>query len=355
MTRLVVDLGGTNVRAAIATGSNEVAVGRVHEGSSKTRESTLSVVAECLNSSTLSAPAEAVFALAGPVVTDPIQMPNLGWTFAIDEIRASVGLSKVTVVNDFVAVAMSIPYLAPNMVRSIDGNGSDARGNIAVLGPGTGLGVACLVPTAAGGVAFPGEGGHVTLSASDHFEPQLIEYLRDDTARSDGDKWNQHVSAERVLSGPGLVNLYKSVVYLETGKRPDAPRTPEEITSLAVRILADGTSANTPELRTVELFCKLLASFAGNVALTLGATGGVVLAGNIANSLLTFILHPSFRQRFTAKGRLASYLANIPLSVITHRCPALIGLANMKISDQPSFSLKPVQVHELRSSAAQAP
>jgi glucokinase len=347
--RLVVDIGGTRIRAAVVSSSAPLVIGEVHEGASKTQGDVLGVITSCLHQAGAPRPADGIFALAGPIVGDPVRITNLRWLFSVDEMRKALGLSEIAVINDFVAVAMSIPYLARDMRIAVSAGSPDKQGNIAVVGAGTGLGVACLVPTRGGGVVIPGEGGHVTLSPSNGRESRVFEWLSDDHLRSDGEKWNGHVSAERVLSGPGLINLYKSVLHLDDGEHHNIPQKPEWITSKALRDFDRKGSVESPELKTVELFCSMLAGFAGNVALTFGATGGLFLAGGISNSLVPFISDPSFRQRFSAKGRLSSYLARVPLSVISYRYPALIGLAHLEAHENSHFPLKPVRVHALRS------
>jgi len=347
--RLVADVGGTNVRVAMASGSGPIAIGKVHEGSSKTRASLLATFAACLAEAACPPPDDAVIALAGPILSEPVRITNLPWSFVIEDMRQAIGVPRLTIVNDFVAIAMAVPYLGSDMTASIGASAGDARGNIAVLGPGTGLGVACLAPTAGGSVAIPCEGGHMTLAAADSDEAEIVQWLASDRLRADGEIWNGHLSAERVLSGPGLLNLHRAVAFRQTGRLPATlPNRPEQITD-AARRQADGADAGGVELATVRLFCAMLAGFAGNVALMFGATGGVMLAGNMVNALDRFIGDAGFRQRFQAKGRLAPYLAAVPLSVVRHPYPALLGLANFDTSDHPDPSLRPVRLHELRS------
>jgi glucokinase len=183
---------------------------------------------------------------------------------------------------------------------------------VVVLGPGTGLGVACFVPASPNPVVIASEGGHATMAATSPREDAIINHLR----REFG-----HVSAERVISGMGIEHLYHAVVALD---EVDAPqRSASEITKAAL----DG---NCPISRAaLELFCAMLGTIAGNVALTFGARGGVYIAGGIAPRLTDFLARSEFRARFESKGRLETYLASIPTSVITHPSATFLGLRSI--------------------------
>jgi glucokinase len=187
---------------------------------------------------------------------------------------------------------------------------------IGVIGPGTGLGVSALIPTPAGPVPVPGEGGHVTMAPADARESAVLELMR---ARYD------HVSAERVLSGPGLVNLYNALS--ELSQVPAAPLSAAQITD-------PRTGASDPCAReATAMFCAMLGTVAGNLALTLGARGGIYIAGGIVPKLGEAFAQSQFRARFEAKGRYKAYLAAIPAYVVVHRFAALLGAS--KLLDAP--------------------
>jgi len=248
--------------------------------------------------------------IANPILGDRVQMTNHHWSFSIAELQRDLGLERLVVINDFTALALSLPALAPEDLRPIGGGEAVPGAPRAVLGPGTGLGVSGLLPAPGGQfVALKGEGGHVTLAASDEREAAVIKMLHTRFG---------HASAERALSGPGLVNLYDAAAML--AHQPVLPLTPAQVIERA-------RAASDPACQSaVELFCSLLGSVAGNLALTLGAQGGVYIGGGIVPRLLPEIERSRFRERFEAKGRFKSYLAAIPTWIIDAKVsPAFVG------------------------------
>jgi len=185
-----------------------------------------------------------------------------------------------------------------------------------VIGPGSGLGVSAVVASKSGYVAIPGEGGHVTMPAGNDEEAAVIALLRH---RFD------HVSAERVLSGPGLVNLYNALC--ELGGQPSAGFTAAQITD--PKTMAEDACA----ARAVSMFCAMLGTVAGNLALTLGTRGGIYIAGGIVPKLGDAFTQSPFRDRFEDKGRFSTYLAVIPVYVIVRPHAALLGAAQMLSPD----------------------
>jgi glucokinase len=225
--------------------------------------------------------------------------------------RREFGWKQLHVINDFAANALSVHEI-PAELRLQVGDGSPAQNApIAVLGPGTGLGAGGLVPSPSGWIAVAGEGGNVTLAASDSREAAIIDILRRQYA---------HVSAEMVLSGPGLVNLYESLCEL-SGK-PATPCTPEDITNLY-------PGCDPQRREAVALFCAILGSFAGDLAMTFGARGGVYVMGGIVPKIYEIFRHSQFRDRFESKGRYRSYLSAIPTFVVAHPYPAFLGLKTL--------------------------
>jgi glucokinase len=247
-------------------------------------------------------------AIAALITGDHIRMTNHPWSFSVAELRDRLHLERLFAINDFTAVAMALPRLTA-ADRMPVGGGAPVEGRpIAVLGPGSGLGVSGLIPAGSRWIPLAGEGGHVTMSAANERESAVLELMR---------RRFEHVSAERCLSGPGLVNLYTSLAALDA-----VPATPYT----AAQITDPETSARDPLCReATAMFCAMLGTVAGDLALTLGAEGGVYIAGGIVPRLGARFLESGFRARFEMKGRLSAHLRAIPSYVVTHRLPAFLG------------------------------
>jgi glucokinase len=301
---LIADIGGTNARFALVDENAQWHAERVlacQDFSSPTEAAKAYLAMEGYP-----LVKRGVFAVAAPVISDEVALTNHNWRFSVLATGAALGFDSFEVVNDFAAVALSLPHLKECDLKAIGGGKLLKNAPMAVLGPGTGLGVAGLV----NGEPQPGEGGHATLPAMNAREYAVIEALRAEFG---------HVSAERVLSGPGLVNLYHALCRID-GVSPEALE-PADVT-------ARGVGGNCPICReTLDLFCAFLGIVAGNHALTLGAQGGFFIAGGIIPKIMDFFIKSSFRQRFEDKGRFRSYLSAIPCFVITHPYPAFLGLA----------------------------
>lgn len=309
--RLVGDIGGTNARFAVAENGvvGEMTILPTHDHA--TFEDAIRTYLHGLAEADRIC--EAAFAIAGPVAGDQVTFTNrTAWTFSIAALRSSLGLERLDVVNDFTANALSLPYLAPDERVKIGGGAAVAGGPMGILGPGTGLGVSGLVPNDGRWIALSGEGGHVTLPAATARETAVVNDLR----RKYG-----HVSAERVLSGQGLADLYGALAAVDGESVP--AKMPAEVTEAAL----DGKDGRACE--TVEMFCAMLGTVAGDLALTLGATGGVYIAGGIVPRFGAGFATSPFRKRFEDKGRMSPYTAAIPTFVVTHKAPAMVGLANL--------------------------
>ncbi|HEX9174000.1 MAG TPA: glucokinase [Telluria sp.] len=245
-------------------------------------------------------------AIANPVEEDLVSMTNHHWSFSISQLRAERALDTLLVVNDFAALAMSLPYLEPSQ-RTRIGGGLELQGRpIGLIGPGTGLGVSGVIPTGTDWIALAGEGGHVSFAPANREEFAILELMWDEYG---------HASAERLLSGKGLELIHRALSGKEAGAAA--------ITQAAL----DGSCLDAR--RTVDTFCAVLGSVAGNVALTLGATGGMYIGGGIVPRFGALFAQSAFRQRFEDKGRLGSYLERIPTYLITEQYPALRGMAAM--------------------------
>jgi glucokinase len=310
-TRLIGDIGGTNARFALFE-SGEISRGR--DFACADYPDIASAIETYLHDAGVgkgaARPREAALAVATPLTGDVLQMTNNPWRFSLAETRRRLGLDRLLALNDFTALAMSLTALDPADLEQVGGDAPVAAGPIALLGAGTGLGVSGLIPAAGSYVPLQGEGGHVTLFATNEREHAAITILQ---------RRFQHVSAERILSGPGLANLHEALCMLAGGE-PE-PLDPEEIARRGL--------ANTDPLcrETLDLFCAFFGGVAGNLALTLGAVGGVYIGGGVIPRWGSFFANSLFRERFAAKGRYADYLSPIPAFVIHAKRPAFLGLA----------------------------
>ncbi len=309
---LIADVGATNARFAVVSPDGGLQRPRVLacEEYPTIHDAIAAYLQDELPRTDVRRVEAAALAVAGPVTGDHVALTNHPWSFSIEQLRGSLGIERLHVVNEFAAVAAAMPHLEPEERTQIGGGRPLPDAPIGVLGPGSGLGVGGLVPTAAGWLTLPGEGGHATMAATNARESAVLDRMR---ARYD------HVSAERVLSGPGLVDLY--ITLAEVDGVPAVSYTAAQITSAAA------CEGDNHCHEAVDTFCAMLGTVAGNLALTLGARGGVYIAGGIVPKLGARFSGSVFRERFEAKGRLRPYLAQIPTYVVTHPFPAFLGLA----------------------------
>ena len=314
MSGMIADIGGTNVRfARVAEDSTISAVMPMKVADFPTLADACEAYLSA-GGGEGGSPRHAAFAVASPVLGDEIRMTNHRWAFSIEETRRQLGLDTFDVVNDFAAVALGIPFLSRADMRRVGGGEPDPHATVAVLGAGTGLGMAGLArPRGGGFVPLTSEGGHVTMPAFNDREVAVINALR-------GDFEGGHVSAERLISGPGLVHLYQAIAEID-GRTADPAITPADCTQRAIA----GTCPIAAE--ALAMFCEMLGTIASNLALTLDARGGVFIAGGIVPKLGEAFDKSGFRARFEDKGRFDGYLRAIPTSVIIRPEPAFAGLA----------------------------
>ncbi len=256
-------------------------------------------------------PHEIAMAVATPVTGDRIKLTNNHWAFSVEEARQALGLDRLLMLNDFTALALSLPHLTAAQQRQVGGGQAAANAAIGLIGAGTGLGVSGLLPTKNGWVPIEGEGGHVSFSPANVRETEILRIV-----------WREypHVSAERLISGIGLDPLYRAIAELE-GQSGPSP-TPATITERAMR-------GNDDLCRDVmNMFCGMLGTAAANLAVTLGARGGVYIGGGIVPRLGEFFDRSPFRERFETKGRFSDYFKAIPTKVILAEYPALTGAAH---------------------------
>jgi glucokinase len=253
--------------------------------------------------------AGAILGVAGPVEAERCVVTNSHWALDGRELRSALAIERLDLINDFEAIAWSLPWLTGKDVRPLGGGKAVSNDPMVVIGPGTGLGMAAFIPRKVGALVVATEGGHATLPAGSTREDAAIEQLRQRFG---------HVSAERALSGAGLENLYRAIAASENVAVPE--RNAAEITQHAL----DG-SCKISRAAT-DMFCAMLGSVAGNLALMFRARGGVYVAGGIAPRLVDYLAQSEFRARFVAKGRFRSYLDAVPTSVIVHEDAAFLGL-----------------------------
>jgi len=310
--RLLADVGGTNARFAWQAGAGApISDVRVIPAAEHPRlQDAIRTYLDGLGRGT---PQAVAIAIANPITGDQIRMTNHHWSFSQTEVKAEFGFETLRLINDFTALALALPDLPADELVQVGGGSPQPGMAIGLVGAGTGLGVSGLLPDGRGGwVPLEGEGGHVTLPASTARERVVMDGL----VRRYG-----HASAERVTSGQGLLDTYGLLCEADgvtMGSVVDAAHVSEA-----------ALEAGQPQaLEALNIFCALLGSVAGNLALTLGARGGVYVGGGIVPRLGKWFHTSPFRERFETKGRFQGYLQGIPVWVITSRqSPALMGAA----------------------------
>lgn len=311
--RLLADIGGTNARFAL-----ETAPGRIE----------LIDVLPCKDYPTLAdalraylaSPAvvaagiagirHAAVAIANPITGDLVRMTNHHWEFSVEAMRIECGFDTLLAVNDFTALACSLPHLSELQKVQVGGGVARKGSPIGLVGAGTGLGVSGLIPAGEGWTALLSEGGHVTFSPANETEVKILQFA-----------WREyeHVSAERLLSGDGIELMYRALAHI-TGL-PDEGLTAPDISRGAL-------AGDCPLCeQVIDAFCGMLGTVAGNLAVTLGAQGGIYIGGGIVPRLGERFARSPFRTRFEQKGRFVNYLAQVPTYVITAEYPAFLGVS----------------------------
>jgi glucokinase len=299
---LVADIGGSNSRFALA--DSEGWPERIVVIKNKTVADLETAVARYLEEAGVR-PRVATFAIAGPIHGDDIALTNCAWHFRRSDFANRFGFSRLRIVNDFEAIAWALPQLTPAHTRPLGRCTLRHEGVKLVLGPGTGLGVAALLPAAGGGCAIATEGGHISFGANADDEEAVFALLRKECGV---------VSAEMVLSGPGLLRLAGA---LHTDRGYHDPET----------IIAHAHSGDPQAQAITRLFVRLLGRFVGDMALTFKALGGVYLTGGVACALGRLLDEPQFRAAFEAHPPHQVLLQAIPTLLITYDHPGLIGCA----------------------------
>jgi len=306
---LVADIGGTNLRIGVV--DEEQGVNNLDVYQCRDYFSLYDVINHYLAKySLLGKKINACFAIACPVDNDVISMTNLPWSFSKTELKSALALNELLFINDYTAIAHAVPFLTGEQKVQI-GTGNVVKNKpIAICGPGTGLGVANVVPVGQHWHSLGGEGGHVDFAPIDQNERDILSFLS---------KKYQHVSYEQLLSGLGLEQIYQALNEKNSHKM--SLLSAKQITE---RALTNDCSLSTESL---EQFCKVLGSFAGNLALTMSSFGGVYIAGGIVPRFIEFFKQSKFRSRFESKGRFVAFNQAIPTFVITESQPGIIGAA----------------------------
>ena len=308
---LLGDIGGTTARFAILTGDT---LGSVDHVAVSHHPTLIGAIDGYLGSHDRNRVGAVVLGVAGPVEGARCTIINSRWVIDADELRTAFGFKSIRLINDFEAIAWALPELRAHDVKPLAGGTASPQETMAVIGPGTGLGMAGLVRregdmTGGAVTVVATEGGHATLPGTTAREDAVIAHLRGRFG---------HVSAERALSGPGLENLHTAIAAIDNAA----------VSSLtAAEITRHALDRSCPTcVAAVDMFCAMLGTVAGNLALMFRARGGVYIAGGIAPRLVDHLARSEFRARFVAKGRYRTYLESIPITLIVNPDAAFLGL-----------------------------
>ncbi|UDG80296.1 glucokinase [Candidatus Annandia pinicola] len=302
---LVGDVGGTNIRLALYNNNN----GKIYNikffltSNFKNLEKVISIYLN--NNKNIK---HGCIAIACPIINDWIEMTNNNWAFSVFKLKKKLNFKTLKIINDFIAISMSIPILNEKNLIQFGGKKSVKNKPIVVYGAGTGLGVAHLINVNNKWISLPGEGGHVDFAPNSKEELIILDILRSEIG---------HVSMERILSGKGLVNLYRAITKMNNKKVKKLK--PEDISKKAM------SNECIYCKKALTLFCIIMGRFGGNLALTLGTFGGVYIAGGIVPKFLSFFKSSNFRLAFEDKGRFKNYVKDIPVYMITYNQPGLLG------------------------------
>jgi glucokinase len=308
---LIADIGGTNIRLAQADAQSDTKYTNIETYRCGDFSSLIEVISSYINTKKIAGTCiNACLAIACPTDKDIISMTNLPWQFSQRELIKTLNLNSLTMINDYTAIAMAIPLLNDSQKVKVGRGEMVTDMPIAVCGPGTGLGVAHLIPVNNQWHCISGEGGHVDFAAVDELDVQILQYLK---------TIKERVSYEQLLSGYGLEQIHQAICSIngESDRKLTAAEISQQATSGSCKLC----------VQSLTQFCKILGSFAGNLALTLNCQGGVYIAGGIAPRFIEFLQNSDFRARFEEKGRLSHIPVQSPTYVITEQQPGLLGAA----------------------------
>lgn len=311
---LAADVGGTHARVGLVQADPLTGLRLLSYRSYRCAEypDLAAILEEFLRSVAGTPVVEGVVATAGHALEDgTVIAANLAWPLALSSLRKALGLNRLRLVNDFAAVAHAAAWTGSHQILHLCGPAVGASGPELVLGPGTGLGAALRIPMGKRNVVLATEAGQAALGAGNAREIQVLEVLL--SGRS-------HVSLESVLSGPGLLNLYRALCGLESIH--PVHLTPSEVSTTAL------AGADPVAREALEIFCGLLGSVSGDMALMYGANGGVCLAGGLLPHLSDFLVHSTFVERFLDKGPMRAALELIPVRLVEHGQLGVLGAAD---------------------------
>jgi glucokinase len=308
---LAADVGGTYARVGLVEiGGKAPSVSGYRKYACADYPSLTTILADFLGTGAPARVDRAAIACAGYALDDLVINANLPWQVSLAEIRRTLGLDDLLLVNDFAAIAYATEYVAQRDVVQIAAAAEPMQGPVLVVGPGTGLGAAVRIPGAVSPMILSTEAGQSALTPSTAIEMEILRLLLRDST---------HVPVEQVLSGPGLANLYAVIGEMRgvASKR----LTPHEVTDAAL-IAKDAVA-----LEALQVFCGWLGSVVGNLVLLYGAQGGVYLAGGILPQISDFLLRSDFVERFRDKGPMRALLERVPVNLIEHGQLGVLGAA----------------------------
>ncbi|ACE82860.1 glucokinase [Cellvibrio japonicus] len=326
---LVADIGGTNARFGLV----EFDPAQLKAGGKINYTAQRQITLKCANYSDMATmikaccaelgiaiPAHGCLAIAGPIENGQASMTNLNWKFSINSLRDTLGMETLHVINDFASLAYAVPFLQDAELITLYAAKSNPDAPIVVMGPGTGFGMAGLIPSGDNWRIVPTEGGHASFAPTNSKEMRIKSYLL---------KEQNHVSIENILSGGGLVNLYRALAY-NAGIEAET-YTPADVST-------KGLNNEDPLCReAVCTFCDVLGEVAGDKALSWGAKGGVVIGGGITPKLASILHDTHFFERYKNKGPMATYVSDISIRLIVNDKAALVGSAAWLIHNTPAL------------------
>jgi len=310
---LLGDIGGTTARFAVLTGDTLAPI--EHLPVSEYRSMIDAIHGFLGRGQDRNRISAAVLGVAAPVEGGRSVLVNSQWVVDAADLRAAFGLKSISLINDFEAIAYALPDLSGRDVKPLAGGKPQLGESMAVIGPGTGLGMAGVVRREDRVTIVPTEGGHATLPGATPREDAVIAHLR---------HMFGHVSAERALSGPGLENLHAAIAAID-GVAVSSQTAPEIVRQALDRSCPVSVAA-------LDMFCAMLGTVAGDLALMFRARGGVYIAGGIAPRIVDLLARSEFLARFSAKGRFEPYLESVPTAVIVNSDAAFLGLRSLALA-----------------------
>ncbi|MBS3803145.1 MAG: glucokinase [Oleiphilaceae bacterium] len=306
---LVGDIGGTHARFALVA-SGAVTPEKIEILRCDQYQGLEVAIRDYLARAGVASVGRACLAVASPIHGDRIEMTNNPWRFSVSDIKARFGWPAFKVINDFTAMALGVLHVPDNQRVPVCGGPGESNRPRLVIGPGTGLGVAALVPLQGGWVPLASQGGHVDFAPVDDTEMAILRSLQRRFGR---------VSVERILCGPGLMNLYRS--HAEVAGADVRFSDPKDVTAAALA----GTDALAH--RVLSHFCEILGRVTGDAALMLGSLGGVYLCGGVLPHFIDFLKHSRFQAGFEDKGRMTDLMRATPVQLVTEPHTGLLGAA----------------------------